>query len=235
MTFPVIVTRTAPGVYKTVERLRALGVRPLAVPLLKVKFKEKAEIPSNAVVTIFTSVNGVRSYAQLTKRRDTRVYCIGETTRAAAEEMGWTVLASSQGGTKELIRLVQTHIKPEDGLVIHPTNAKTAAGMTEKLKVLGYTAQLVHCYTAERRERLPKTAVEALKVRDCVVLLYSSEAALNFLNLFKDCRNNDLRIIGFSENIVSVLRSAGFRRLWVAKNPTEEAMLKILNLPEFLG
>lgn len=235
MTFPVIVTRTAPGVHKTVDKLKALGVKPIAAPMLTITFAETAEIPADPVVTIFTSVNGVKSYARSTDRRDTRVYCIGAATQTAAEEMGWAVRASSQGGAAEFVELIEEHVDPSDGLIVHPTNAETAAGITEMLQRSGYSAQMIHCYTAKHKSKLPKKATDALQSDDCVVMFYSTEAMLAFLDIDGPWNNRNLRIIGLSENIVSVLRWRGFTKLWVAEKPTDDAMVKVLTLPEFSG
>lgn len=235
MTFPVIVTRTSPGVYKTVTKLKEVGVKPIASSLLTVKFAEAAEIPIDPAVTIFTSENGVRSYAQLTDRRDSRVYCIGAATQAVAEELGWTVLASSQGGANEFLGLLEKNIDPSEGLVLHPTNTRTAYGITEMLQDRGYTVQMVDCYTTERKRKLSKKAADALQSDDCVVMFYSTEAVLAFLDIQDSRENKDVRIIGLSENIVSNLRRVGFRRIWVAEKPIDDAMLNVLTLPEFCG
>lgn len=235
MTFPVIVTRTAPGLHKTVEKLKALGVKPIAAPMLTVHFVDTATIPADPAITVFTSVNGVKSYARLTERRDTRVYCIGVATQGAAEEMGWTVLASSHGGAGELIELIKKHVDPSDGLIVHPTNARTASGITEMLQRSGYSAQMVHCYCAKRKGKLPRKATDALQSDDCVVMFYSSEAMWAFLDIDGAWNNRNLKIIGLSENVVSVLRRSGFTNLWVAEKPTDDAMVKVLTLPEFSG
>ena len=235
MTFTAIVTRTAPGVHKTVDKLTALGVKAIAAPMLTISFAETAEIPADPVVTIFTSVNGVKSYARLTDRRDTRVYCIGAATQAAAEEMGWTVLASSHGGAGEFIELIAKHVDPSDGLIVHPTNAKTASGITEMLQRSGYSAQMIHCYTATHKVKLPKKAIDALQSDDCVVMFYSGDAMSAFLDIDGAWNNRNLKIIGLSENVVSVLRWSGFTKLWVAEKPTDDAMVKVLTLPEFSG
>lgn len=233
MTFPVIVTRTAPGVHKTVAKLTKVGVSPIAYPLLSVKFAESAEIPNDAGVTIFTSVNGVNSYSQLTDRRDTRVYCVGAATHAAAEEMGWTVLASSHGGTNEFIDLLEKHIDSGETLIVHPTNTKTAFGITEMLQERGYVAQMVDCYTTKRKRKLSKKVTEALQTDDCAVMFYSTEAVMAFLDLQDSREYKDLKIIGLSENIVSNLRHQGFSRIWVAEEPIDDAMVNVLTMPEF--
>ena len=235
MTFPVIVTRTVPGVHKTVEKLKALGVKPVAAPMLTISFAETATIPADPAITIFTSVNGVKSYARLTDRRETTVYCIGAATQAVAEEMGWTVRASSHGGAAEFIELIENHADPSDGLIVHPTNAETASGITEMLQRSGYSAQMIHCYTAKPKSKLPKQATDALQSDDCVVMFYSGDAMSAFLDIDGAWNNRNLKIIGLSENIVSVLRWSGFTNLWVAEKPTDDAMVKVLTLPEFSG
>ena len=235
MTFPVIVTRTSPGVHKTVAKLKEIGVKPIASPLLSVKFAETAEIPIDPAVTIFTSVNGVKSYAQLTDRRDSRVFCIGAESHAVAEKMGWPVLASSHGGTKEFVNLLEKNIDPSEGLVVHPTNPRTAYGITEMLQDRGYTAQMVDCYTTERKQKLSKKATDALQSDDCTVMFYSTEAVMAFLGIQDSKENKDVRIIGLSDNIVSNLRHVGFRRIWVAEKPIDDAMVNVLTLPEFCG
>lgn len=234
MKIPVLVTRTRPGVYKTAEKIEAMGFSPIIAPLLEIKYLNTAKIPSDHSVIIFSSANGARAFANLTCDRGSRVFCIGATTQDAAIEEGWEVVASSDGGTAEFVDLLKKHVGSKEGMIIHPTNAETGYGVTKLLQQHGYHAEMVHCYNSTRVREWPIEASIALKKECSVVMFYSAEATVAFLGLSSALEHKERRMVGLSENVVAGLRARGFKNLWVANKPTDSAMLNVLTLPDFI-
>lgn len=234
MTIPVLVTRTRPGVYKTAEKIEAMGFSPIIAPLLEIKYLNTAKIPSDHNVIIFSSTNGVRAFANLTSDRGSRVFCIGATTQDTAIEEGWEVVASSDGGTAEFVGLLKKHVGLREGMIIHPTNAETAYGVTKSLQQHGYHAEMVHCYSSKHVREWPTEASLALKMERSVIMFYSAEATVAYLGLSSASEYKERRMIGLSENVVMGLRSRGFKNIWVARKPTDDAMLNVLTLPDFI-
>jgi len=94
MTLPVIITRAEPGARETATRVAELGFHSILSPALSIQPIVPPPPVDLTGVTglLFTSANGVRTFAARSDRRDIEAICVGRATRAAAEAAGWTVV-----------------------------------------------------------------------------------------------------------------------------------------------
>ena len=82
------VTRSSPYNLLTAQRLRAMGLHVITVPLLEVR-----QLPCETALTrpdllAFTSVHGVRHHPYQSDWTNTPVLAVGDTTAAAARRSG---------------------------------------------------------------------------------------------------------------------------------------------------
>lgn len=174
----VWVTRARPGADRTAERLRALGMEPVVQPLLTVQPLSPA-LPDldRFAALVFTSLNGVAAYADLTPRRDHPVFAVGDATAKAARDAGFAQVRSAAGDLDDLTRLL-AEAAPSPLLAIA---AETPAGdLALSLRQTG-GRQSVELLTAYRT--VPTGAARPAAID--AVLIHSPraarEAALNAL------------------------------------------------------
>ena len=107
----VLVTRSQPGASETAARLKAMGYRPIAEPVFTVE-RLKAELPEFDALA-FTSLNGVRVFAELSPRRDGPVFCVGARTAEEARKEGFSDVVSADGDVAALAKLILDRAAPE--------------------------------------------------------------------------------------------------------------------------
>ena len=167
----VWVTRARPGADRTAERLRALGMEPVVQPLLTVQPLSPA-LPDldRFAALVFTSLNGVAAYADLTPRRDHPVFAVGDATAQAARDAGFAEVRSAAGDLEDLTRLL-ADAAPGPLLTVA---AETPAGdLTQSLREAG-GAQPVEILTVYRT--VPTGAARPAAID--AVLIHSPRAAL---------------------------------------------------------
>ena len=174
----VWVTRARLGADRTAERLRGLGMEPVVQPLLAVQPLSPA-LPDldRFAALVFTSLNGVAAYADLTPRRDHLVFAVGDATAQAARDIGFTKARSAAGDLEDLTRLL-AEAAPTRLLAIA---AETPAGDLARSLREAEGRQSIEILTAYRT--VP-TGVAAPAAIDAVLIhspRAASEAARNAL------------------------------------------------------
>lgn len=91
MTPPIIILRPQPGAAQTAQRVRALGLQPIIMPLFTIKPRDWA-MPSGADSLLLGSANAVRHAGdKLDKLQGLPAYTVGSATAIAAQEVGLDV------------------------------------------------------------------------------------------------------------------------------------------------
>ncbi|HZB69102.1 MAG TPA: uroporphyrinogen-III synthase, partial [Sphingomicrobium sp.] len=100
-----MILRPEPGASATAERVRAMGLEPVAMPLFKVEPVDWAvPDPGSFDALLLTSANAVRHSGEgLRSLRQLPVYAVGEATAAAAREAGFDVASSGEAGVERLL------------------------------------------------------------------------------------------------------------------------------------
>lgn len=167
----VWVTRARPGADRTAERLRGLGMEPVVQPLLTVQplFPALPDLDRFAAL-VFTSLNGVAAYADLTARRDHPVFAVGDATAQAARDAGFAETHSAAGDLEDLTRLL-SEAAPDPLLALA---AETPAGdLIQSLRRAG-SRQSVEILTVYRT--VPTGAAAPTPID--AVLIHSPRAAI---------------------------------------------------------
>jgi uroporphyrinogen-III synthase len=145
----VWVTRAEPGASRTAQRLRALGHEPLVAPVLAVRALPAVIDLSDIGALAFTSANGVRAFAALTRDRGLPAFCVGDATAHAAREAGFTAVASADGDVAALAEVIAQAGQGIAGTVLFAGAAEPAGDLVGALTRQGIKARAAAVYETE--------------------------------------------------------------------------------------
>ena len=122
----VLVTRPRGDADYTAAKLIALGHEPVIAPLIEIKLLPGDEIALDDVqAVLITSANGVRALAKRTKRRDVKVFTVGEQSAEVARALGFADIVPGWGGVLVLAQLAMTTLSPKNGMLLHASGSET--------------------------------------------------------------------------------------------------------------
>lgn len=222
------VTRTAPYNILTAHRLKALGHKALAVPLLTIapRIHEAPSTPPDALA--FTSVHAIEHHRVDRRFLHLPVFTVGERSAKVARDAGYRRVHSADGNALDLEVLIASHM-PAGTEVIHFSAAEPAGDLVLSLNQRGFSARKITVY--ESRAATSKSMSAALAAMPWMdgVLVHSTKAARIAADLIADCGEQWQGFIYcISEAAADPFRSQDGSRLIVAKRPNERAMLDLI-------
>ncbi|MEL6474314.1 MAG: uroporphyrinogen-III synthase [Pseudomonadota bacterium] len=230
MTLPVIITRAEPGARETATRVAELGFHSILSPALSIQPIVPPPPLDLTGVTglLFTSANGVRTFAARSDRRDIEAICVGRATRAAAEAAGWTVVKDADGNAADLAALVSEQRRVGDGRLLHVANEAAAGRLMETLRARGYDVGFAPLYRTVDARNLAPEALASLSNGPCCVLIHSAKGAAAFDRLAPaDCKA--LMVCAVSKAAAGPLSERRVADLYIAERPNEDALLRALS------
>ncbi|HKF74433.1 MAG TPA: uroporphyrinogen-III synthase [Stellaceae bacterium] len=235
----VLITRPLAAATALSARLAALGHQALIEPLLTIVDDPEARTRlasalEDAQALLFTSSNGVTSFAVASERRDLPAFAVGDGTAAVARQSGFARVESARGDVEALAALVERRLKPSTGPIIHPSGHAVAGDLAGRLAQLGFTVRSVPIYHATAADRLSADTVGAFRAGQIdAALFFSPRTAATFVRLAcaagieHDCAR--IAVVTLSAAVASDLEGLGWRQVVVAEAPTEKAMLRVLD------
>ena len=132
---PILLTRPLEDSQALAETLEAEGIDSVIWPLTRIT--PTAFTPKLPPITgglLFTSANGVRALAALTRRRDLPALCVGKATARAARRAGFRDCLSADGDARALADLAR-----RSGIhnFFHPRGRDTAGDLKGLLAETG--------------------------------------------------------------------------------------------------
>ncbi len=221
----VLVTRTAPGAYKTAERLKGLGFDPVLAITAEVRPRDVAW-PEEVEAIAVTSPNGARRAVELSPTVRLPVYAVGDATASVMREAGFKDVTSAHGDGATLARAILD--ESVNRRFVHVRGAEQAFDLVAALKAGGTGAEPLIAYAAERVNALPSDALDAIKP-GAIVLIHSANGAERFLSLAGGSEAlSGLRVFAISAEAAAPLMDAPLNRIDIASAPTEDALIAAL-------
>ena len=88
-----------------------------------------------------------------------------------------------------LAKLVQEKLKPQDGVLIHPSGSDLAGDLAGSLQKAGFTVRRVVLYTAEPLAALSPVTLASLKAKQIdIAVFFSPRTAAIFAKLVRDAK-----------------------------------------------
>lgn len=230
----ILLTRPAQDSARLARRLEAAGHRVTSAPVMRIVHNEGPMLdlgPYQAL--LLTSANGARAIGRRSLRRDLPVLAVGGATAAAAQAEGFSTIASAGGDVYSLAELAKARLDPAAGPVLHAAGKVIAGDLAQLLPEINVVRAVL--YEAVATDALPAAALQAIRSAGIdLALFYSPRSARLFMDLAE--RSGvlpDLSRISagvLSANTRDALQSARWRRIVVAKWPSEQALLEAVGL-----
>lgn len=230
----VLLTRPAHDAEVLAERLTAAGHEVILAPLLRIAYLAGPTIDLNSIAAVLlTSANGARALANRTAARDVAVFAVGDATARTARDLGFTNVTSAQGDVGDLIALVRRALAP--CRLLHVAASVSAGDLAEKLGEAGFTVERMIAYEARPADVLPAAAAQALRAGNVdAALFYSPRTARIFVDLVRQAGLEhtliEVTAAALSDAVAATLQSLCWRRIVIAKEPTEAALLSAIGL-----
>lgn len=223
----LLLTRTEPASADFAGDFRArFGAKwPIVcAPLTALRFMPASPLPDDLHDVIVTSRNAVTALARLTRRRDLRLWCVGEATATVARAAGFEPLAGP-GDARGLARLLEKALP--GGRVYYPRGADVAHDMSGMLGCAGI--ETVEAVVYAQEPIAPTAAARRLMAGSAPVLLplFSPRAARLAESAYPPPRPA-LRIAAMSAAVARAATPLAPERLVTADRPDAEAMLGAL-------
>lgn len=179
---------------------------------------------------LFTSFNGVQSFADLGGTTSRKCYCVGARTMQAAKAAGLNAV-SANGAAAELIAKVAEELTPANGPLLHVRGEHTAGDIAENLTAQGFTVEQAVVYR-QPPCGLTNTAQQALAAGDIEILpLYSPLTARRMAEILasnSDWPTQDITALCLSKNVAAEIENLNISAVEIAAKPNGEAMLALI-------
>lgn len=240
----VFLTRPQRLAEQLAAALARQGYAPLCEPLLTIEFlptpkpAPNPERPVDAVM--LTSQHAAVALearaAELGPWLDLPCWCVGQRTASAARAVGFTRVLATQGGAQALAKaMVQAAPSGRSSCVIaHICGQDVADEGLASLRRKGFAVLAWPVYAARAARRFSDPTRRALNERSVeAALFFSRRTAQTFVRL--TCQDHleaccgRITAIGLSQAVVDELKALPWRRLAVAAEPSQAAVLSRLN------
>lgn len=213
------------------------GHDAVQAPLLDIVPDETASVDLDGVqALLFTSINGVRSFARVSTARDVPAYCVGDATAQAARDMGFRDVHSAGGDVVALANLVRMNLAPSEGALLHVSGSAVAGDLAGDLGGDRYDVRRVQLYRQDTARDLPDAAAEALKSGTLdAITFFSPRTAATFVQLVRKADLLDtlknVSALGLSQAALDAARVEGahWKSERAASQPTEAALLDVID------
>lgn len=234
----VLVTRPEPAASRTAERVRALGIEPVLLPVSRTKLEPEAIAPAlsrpwsgvavtsaNAIRALSAANGAVEALAHLP------VFAVGERTGKAAVSAGFSGVRTGSGRGRDLVAKVVGEISGRAGLapLLYCAGEPRSGAFERGLAAAGIPYETVVCYRMEGTHHSPEELARISRAGAIdVVLLYSRESATRFFSLLSGSRLEVRAILCLSAHVASAVPDEFRPVVTIAAEPNEDALLEKL-------
>lgn len=234
-----LVTRPSEDAGTVAAALEARGIEPLLEPLLSIRFAADgaarlAPLLPGVQAALFTSVNGVRAFAQASAGRSLPAFAVGDATAQAARAAGFGDVVSAGGNVEDLARLVIERLSPAGGALLHAAAGAVAGDLAGRLAGAGFEVRRAILYEAVPASSFTAETQRALAAGEIgLALFFSPRTAATFVRLAAgaglepQCRR--IAAIALSPAVASAAGAMPWRTVRTADVPQMGAMLDALD------
>jgi len=243
MTVRALVTRPEEDAVPLAAALVERGVEVAVEPLLTIRPIADAPIDLQGVqALLFTSANGVRSFAALAAARtlpgwrDLPAFAVGDASAATAREAGFARVESAGGDVAALARLVVERLDPKAGALFHAAGSAVAGDLAGMLSTAGFTLRREMLYEAKPADQLSPATVTALANGAFdLVLFFSPRTAAAFVALTRAAGEGVVKgcaaaaAVCLSPAVAAAAGELPWREVQAAARPELPALLDLID------
>ena len=181
----ILVTRPEEDAAPLARELEAMGVEPVAAPMMSIRYLDGPALDLDGVQALLvTSANGARALAGRSSRRDLPALAVGDASARAARELGFKNVESASGDVEALAELAKIRLDPEAGALLHPAGTKVAGDLGGMLNEAGFEYRREVLYESRTATALDPDCARAIREgRADGVMLFSPRTAATFARL----------------------------------------------------
>ena len=173
VTMRVLVTRPREDAERLAAQLEARGHAIVIEPIFTIEPVRETPLDLDGVqALLLTSANGARAFGMRSRRRDLRVFAVGDATAEAARALGFADVESAGGDVADLVRLARERAQPDHGALLHVAGSAVAGDLAGQLGADGFEVRRAVLYRAEPVGALSGGTVTALRDRHIDVILF---------------------------------------------------------------
>lgn len=195
-------------------------------PVLGIEPRKKPDLPGDATLLLFTSVNSVAVWSNCTTDRKPTALCVGDNTAEAARAQGF-VAESADGTGEDLLAMVLARATGDDRIYYLSGN-HAALDLAQALQAKGLHAERLVLYD-QSPVSLSQTALNALGGQSVIVPVFSPRTALYLADQIATTPLFDCRFLCISTNATVPLRGVQ-APVEIASHPTRAAMVSALGV-----
>jgi uroporphyrinogen-III synthase len=231
----VLITRAQPAADETAQKLRGAGFTPIVLPIFEVKNLE-TEIPDVEFdAVIFTSANAAEILAARNwqAKPNSTAYCVGARTALEVEGLGFDTIITASGGGAALAKRMMREEITQPLKTWYPTTPDRSFDMAKALDPERFSVITTNIYQVQRL--FPDKATIKDAMSHCIngaLFIYSTKSGNHLHDILsqtvKPNITETVRVIGISDSAVKMMMDIPWSGVYVANEPSESAMLKIL-------
>ena len=231
----VLITRAEANCSEIITELQTLGHNVIHEPIIDIVFcAENKKVSDDIQTILITSVNAITALTKLSAKRNVAILCVGKTTTATAQKLGFKKVIFAGSTSLELYNYVNSNHRPDAGKLIYLSGENIAFDLAEKLKHDGYKATRLVVYKAKAKENLSDNFINSWKNRSISsAFFYSKRSAKIFLSLLEkenlSTSTNKTDVFCLSQNVADVFSDIKGYTCYVAETPDQEALLITFN------
>jgi uroporphyrinogen-III synthase len=229
----VLITRPEPGATDTAARLTALGFRPINAPVLEIRSLPGRLPPAARLQAIVTASGNTIAALPPTHHR-LPLLAVGEMTASRARAAGFSRVTSADGDAAALAALAGRNCDSTGRALLLTTGRSQGAALAGDLRARGFRVIRRAVYAALPVPALPDVARQALAGGDVrAALFFSAETARHAVVLIRRARLQEavrtVDALAIGKPAAMALEALPWRRIRVAAQPTQDAMLALLS------
>ncbi|MEM9618251.1 MAG: uroporphyrinogen-III synthase [Pseudomonadota bacterium] len=230
----ILITRPQPEATAFAEMCMVRGYETLVSPLMEIRIMASKVDLSDVGALAFTSVNGVRAFAQNSAERRLPVFAVGETSADAARAAGFKEIHVAGGDVDALAALIAAQHDSAKGAALHCAGATRAGDLVKALEAENLPARRAVLYEARPIAALSSAAITALKAEKSIdwVALFSPRSARLFVDRAREAGLESslasVNVACLSDAVAKELTTAQWKSVRIAPRRDSAAMLELL-------
>ena len=230
----ILLTRPLIDAEDLMGKFFSLGHKIIHIPTLKISTVKMDPVDAKKFdVFIFTSANAIRNLKLINSDKSKICFCVGSITEKIVRQAGYNNTISA-GGTINALKNIILNSDQVDKKksIAYFCGDNISSDLDLELKREGLQIEKIINYTSEKITDLNEENNKIIKNHPPdIIFIYSKRSAESFIDIVKKYALNgfmtESRVLCISEKVLSVLKSAGWKKLEVFEPGDEIIKLKV--------
>ncbi len=230
----ILITRPEPEASDFAALCASRGLDTITSPLLTIHRHDIDVDLSGVGCLAFTSINGVRAFAQSHPARHLPVFTVGKGSGEVARAFGFADVRVAGGDVEGLAALIAAQHNRATGAALHCAGATRAGDLVKLLQSENIDARRDVLYEARPNAALSSVAISALKTQNAIawISLFSPRSADIFMAVIQQAGLIDVlagvRAACLSDAVAGRLTNSHWKSVDVAARRDIGAMLELM-------